>query len=150
MSTEPVPYYPPVGFSFLVSITGIDGQNESNFQEVSGLSAKLGVEEVKEGGENRFIHRFPTPAKYENLVLKRGMVTDSTLIDWVKKAVGQFIFSTKTVVLSLLNEKAEPLATWNFVNAYPVSIKVSEFKAQENALVIETLELCFDYFERIK
>lgn len=150
MANEPASYYPPAGFSFVVNITGIDGQNESNFQEVTGLNAKMGVEEVKEGGENRFIHRLPSPPKYENLVLKRGMVTGSALIDWARKAMEQFLFSTKTVVVSLLDEEAKPLATWNFVNAYPVSIKISDLKAQENAIAVETLELCFDYFERIK
>jgi phage tail-like protein len=50
--------------------------------------------------------------------------------------------------LSLLNDDGVPLATWNFANAYPVAIKMSEFKAQENGIAIETLELSFDYFER--
>jgi phage tail-like protein len=150
MANEPAPYYPPVGFSFVVNITDIDGQYESNVQEVSGLNAKMNVEEVKEGGENRFVHRLPSPPKYENLILKRGMVTNSGLIDWARKAVEQFLFSTKTVVISLLDGDANHLATWNFVNAYPVSIKISDFKAQENAIVVETLELCYDYFQRIK
>ncbi|MBN9382177.1 MAG: phage tail protein [Chitinophagaceae bacterium] len=141
-------YYPPVGFYFRVSVTGINGQNEGNFQEVTGLNVKLDVEEIKEGGENRFAHRLPARPKYENLVLKRGMVADSFLITWARRATEQFIFTTKTVVLSLLNDDGVPLAAWNFVNAYPVAIKMSEFKAQENSIAIETLELCFDYFER--
>jgi phage tail-like protein len=143
-------YYPPVGFAFKVSITGIEGANEGDFQEVTGLSVKLDVEEVKEGGENRFAHRFPSRPKYENLVLRRGMVTDSSLINWAKQAVEQFQFTTKTVVVSLLDENGGNLATWNFVNAWPVSLKISEFKAQENAIAVETLELSFDYFQRIK
>jgi phage tail-like protein len=148
MAATQSPYYPPVGFYFRVSVTGINGQNEGNFQEVTGLNVKLDVEEVKEGGENRFSHRLPARPKYENLVLKRGMVTDSFLVTWARKATEQFIFTTKTVVLSLLNDDGVPLAAWNFVNAYPVAIKMSEFKAQENSIAIETLELCFDYFER--
>jgi phage tail-like protein len=142
-------YYPPVGFHFRVDIVGIIGLNEGNFQEVGGLNAKLGVEEIKEGGENRFVHRLPTPSKYENLVLKRGMVTNSLLIYWARMAVEQFIFVPTTVVVSLMDEGVIPVATWKFNNAYPVSIKVSDLKAQENAIVVETLELCFDYFERI-
>src|SRR5882757_6566021 len=123
MANTPSQYYPPVGFYFRVSVSGINGQNEGSFQEVTGLNVKLDVEEIKEGGENRFAHRLPARPKYENLVLKRGMVADSFLVTWARKATEQFIFTTKTVVLSLLNDDSVPLATWNFVNAYPVAIR---------------------------
>ena len=148
--TDTTTYYPPVGFSFQVNITGIDGMNEGNFQEVTGLNVKLDVEEIKEGGENRFAHRFPSRPKYENLVLRRGMVTGSALITWARQATEQFTFTTRTVVVSLMDEGGDNLATWNVVNAWPVALKMSEFKAQENAIAIETLELSFDYFQRIK
>jgi phage tail-like protein len=141
--------YPPVGFCFSVTIVGVFGQSEGNFQEVTGVSVKMDLEEIKEGGENRFAHRLPNRPKYENLVLKRGMVTNSLLVLWARAAIEQFIFATTTVLLSLLDENGMPLAVWTFVNAYPVGIKMSEFKAQENAIAIETLELCFDYFIRI-
>ncbi len=142
-------YYPPVGFSFKVNIEGITGVNEGSFQEVSGLSAKITPENVKEGGENRFAHRFPTPPAYENLVLKRGMLLGSPLISWARDGFELFKFTPKTVNLNLLDETGAPISTWRFVNAYPVAIKISDFKAQENALVVETLELCFDYFTKV-
>src|ERR1700749_1858669 len=140
-------FYPPVSFSFLIKIADLDGANEGNFQEVSGLNVKLGNEDVKEGGENSFVHRLPTPPKYENLVLKRGMFgISSPVIKWARKGVENFIFVPKTVVINLLDEKGDPLATWNVINAYPVSLLMSEFKAQENGIAIETLELAFDNF----
>ena len=43
------------------------------FTEVSGLSVEMGTEEFVEGGENRFIQKYPTRAKYPELVLKRGL-----------------------------------------------------------------------------
>ena len=143
------PYFPPVGFSFQVSLTGISGVNEGSFQEVTGLNVKLDVEEIKEGGENRFAHRFPSRPKYETLVLKRGMLTGSALIAWARDAVEQFSFSTKTVVILLLNENGAPLASWNIVNAWPVALRTSEFKAQDSTVAVETLELAFDFFRRI-
>lgn len=143
-------FYPPVGFAFGVTVTGIAGINEGSFQEVSGLNVKLGSQDVPEGGENRFVHRFPTPAKYENLVLKRGMLIGSPLITWARNSVEQFTFTPKLVVVNLLDEKNAPLATWNVINAYAVAIKISDFKAQENALVVETLELAYNHFIRIK
>lgn len=142
-------YYPPVGFYFKVNVIGITGQNEGSFQEVSGISVKVGVDEVKEGGENRFVHRMPTPPKYENLVLKRGMLLGSPLITWAQTSIEQVTFSPKTIVVNLMDEKSSPIASWKFINAYPVAIKVSDLKAQENAIVVETLELCYDYFNKV-
>ena len=142
-------YYPPVGFYFKVNVVGITGANEGSFQEVSGLNYKLNIKEVEEGGENRFVHRFPVPPKYENLVLKRGMLVGSPLINWAKNAIEQFTFKTATVVVNLMDETSAPIASWKFINAYPVALKISDFKAQENAIVVETLELCYDYFSKV-
>ncbi|HTI08001.1 MAG TPA: phage tail protein [Puia sp.] len=142
-------YYPPVGFSFDVFVEGIMGVNEGSFQEVSGLNVKFGTEEVVEGGENRFVHRLPTAPKYENLVLKRGMLKGSSLINWVRTSVERFKFVPKMVVVKLLDATGKPLVSWSFSNAYPVSLRISEFKSQENALVVETLELSFDYFTKV-
>lgn len=140
----------PVAFSFLVTVDGINGTYEGSFQDVSGINVKLGAETIKEGGENHFEHRLPNPPKYENLVLKRGMVLDSGLITWARKAVERFNISTKTVVVSLLDKTVSPIASWTFYNAYPVALSVSEFKAQDNNIVIETLELSYAYFTRTK
>jgi len=145
-------YYPPVVFHFKVDflLNGIkDG--DVRFQEVSGLSAELGIEEVVEGGENRFSHRLPNRAKYANLILKRGLLTNSRLIGWCKNAIENFDFEPTTVNVTLLNEKHEPLVdTLSFLRAWPVKWTVSDFKAQENGLVVETLELAYNYFSRIK
>jgi phage tail-like protein len=149
MPADATVFYPPTGFYFQVNIPGIQGTNEGSFQEVSGLNIKLGKEDIKEGGENRFVHRLPSRPQFENLVLKRGMVTGSALLDWIEDATEQFTFSPKTVVVILMDENSSPLVSWQFNNAYPVSYQVSPFKSQEGALVVETVELCYDYFQRL-
>lgn len=139
----------PVSFSFLVTVTGVSGMYEGSFQEVTGISVKLNSEEVKEGGENRFVRRLPLPPKYENLVLKRGMILSSGLITWARDAVENFNFSTKSVVVSLLDETGLPVASWSFANAYPVGLKITELKAQDNTIVCESIELAYENFTRI-
>ncbi|CAL1518625.1 phage tail protein [Chitinophaga sp. MM2321] len=142
-------YYPPVAFYFRVAVPGIIGINEGSFQEVSGLTATITPLEVKEGGENRFMHRLPQPPKYGNLVLRRGMLTGSSLITWAQKSINLFSFTPLPVVVSLMNANRGLVASWQFLNAYPVALKISEFKAQENTIALETLELCYDYFQQI-
>ena len=76
------------------------------------------------------------------------MLVGSPLINWAKSCIEQFTFVPKVVLIDLLDENSKPLAAWTFVNAYPIGIKFSDFKAQENAIVVETLELCYDYFTK--
>lgn len=140
-------YYPPVGFHFKVEVLGLSpSENDTRFSEVSGLSVELGTEDVPEGGENRFIQKYPNPPRYADLVLKRGLLLHSEVASWINRAVTNFEIEPKNVDVKLLNEKHEPLMTWHFINAYPVKWMVSDFNASENALVIETLQLNYQYF----
>ena len=144
-------YYPPVAFHFKVEIS-LDGLHEHDirFQEVSGLSRELGVEQVVEGGENRFEHRLPAHGKFGNLVLKRGMLTDSGIIKWIENGIDNFEFKPADVLVSLLDEEHKPLMSWSFVAAWPVKWSLGAFDAKKNEVVVETLELAYRYFTRVK
>jgi len=140
-------YYPPVGFHFKVEFTGISAKkNDHQFQSVSGLSVDLETEEIAEGGENRFKHKIPVRTKYPNLVLKRGMLLDSGVITWCRKAMEDFEIEPINLTVSLLDEKHEALQTWKVTHAYPVKWNVGDLNAEENKIVIETLELSYNYF----
>ncbi|MBE7169602.1 MAG: phage tail protein [Williamsia sp.] len=142
-------YYPPVGFHFRVHFTGINATGEdAQFQEVAGLTAEINVEELAVGGENRFSYRLPVRSKYANLVLKRGMLTSSGLISWFRDAIENFTFKPVDINVELLNENNNTMTSWNFKQAYPVKWVISDFKAQENSLVVETIELAYQYFTR--
>lgn len=140
-------YYPPLGFHFLVEFA--NQKDEYQFQSVSGLTVDLETEEFKEGGENRFKYKLPVRAKYPNLVLKRGLVPNSKLIDWCNEALEGFDFKPTDVVIKLLNQENEPLLTWNVVNAWPVKWTVGDFNAEESQIVIETIELSYSYFKTL-
>lgn len=137
-------YYPPLGFHFKVEFANL--KSEFEFQSVSGLNVELDIEEIAEGGENRFKHKLPVRTRYPKLVLKRGLLADSALIKWVREAVEDFKISPTNITISLLNENHEPLMTWNVVHAYPVKWSVTDFNAEESKMVIETIELVYNYF----
>ncbi|MBT6006247.1 MAG: phage tail protein, partial [Prolixibacteraceae bacterium] len=113
---------------------------------VTGLSVDIDTEEIAEGGENRFKHKLPVRTKYPNLVLKRGLLVNSDVIKWCNDAIQNGIFNPVDIIVKLLNEKHEPLMTWNVVHAYPVKWAVSDFNAEESKIVIETIELVYNYF----
>ena len=139
-------YYPPWGFYYQVKFGISQNKNDARFQTVSGLSVEYDMEEYKEGGENRFVHKLPVRTKYADLVLKRGMLTDSEVIRWFLNAFRDREIKPAEVSIILMNEKGEPLRTWNVVNAIPRKWVVSDLNASENSVVVETMEFSYRYF----
>jgi phage tail-like protein len=152
-------YHPPPAFYFTVTVLGsatalsLLTSIDASFQDISGIEAEFQTEEVVEGGENRFAHRLPKQGKYPNLVLKRGAVTkDSFLLEWVGQTVGSGMslpILPQNILVTLLNESGNPAIAWGFVNAYPVKTSVSGLNSEDNKILIETLELSYNYFERV-
>jgi phage tail-like protein len=147
MAADPTTY-PPVGFHFKVTFTGIGDENiDSRFQNVSGLSMEMETESKKEGGENRFEHALPVRAKFPVLVLKRGLMTKSELlVGWCNDVFNNFIIEPKDLTVSLLNEDHEPLLTWNVVQAWPKKWSMSDLNAEQNSIAIESFELQYQYY----
>ncbi|HVG43236.1 MAG TPA: phage tail protein [Longimicrobium sp.] len=152
-------YYPPPGFYFRVTVlgagalvaelTGVD----ASFQEVSGLESHWETEEVAEGGENRFVHRLPRPARYADLVLKRGLVSgNSFFAEWVGLTIGSRLslpILTQNLMVTLQGDEGWPLVAWVFVNAWPLRWEVTGLDSMRNEVAVESLEFSYNYFERI-
>ncbi len=139
--------YPPLGFHFKVAFNGIESEDADNrFQSVAGLSVDLQSETIREGGENRFEHVLPTFSKYQNLTLKRGLVKDSAVINWMLDAIQNLAVDPIDIDILLLNQDHESLQAWNIVHAWPVKWNVTDFNAEESKIVIETMELTYHYF----
>lgn len=141
-----VDYYPPWGFYYQVKFSISKNKNDARFQTVSGLSVEYEYEDYKEGGENRFVHKLPVRTKYADLVLKRGMLVDSEVLNWCLAAFRDREFKPADLDIILMNEQGNPLRTWNVAHAIPKKWSVSDLNANENAIVIETLELTYQYF----
>ncbi|MCC6371534.1 MAG: phage tail protein [Bacteroidia bacterium] len=143
-------YYPPVGFHFKVEFEGISADGaDTRFQNISGINASVpNSETYQEGGENRFTHRLPQRASYENLVLKRGMLLNSNLIDWFRDALEYFKFSPRDITVTLMNAEHFPLEQWMFYKAWPTKWNTEGFDAEKSGLIIETVEFSYQYFER--
>jgi len=139
-------YYPPWGFYYKVEFSISQDTNDARFQTVSGLGVEYDYESFKEGGENRFEHKLPVRTKYSDMVLKRGMLTDSQVIKWFLAAFRDREFKPADINVILMNEKGEPLRTWKVAHAIPKKWLVSDMNANESSVVIETMELTYRYF----
>jgi phage tail-like protein len=139
-------YYPPVSFHFRVAVIGLSNDNDLRFTEAGGLSLEVLTEEVAEGGENRFLQKYPGRVKYPELVLKRGLLVKSDVFTWIGRCLEGDQVEPKNVDVTLLNPDHEPLVTWHMCNAFPTKWSVSDLNATSNTVVIETLQMYYQYF----
>lgn len=154
MAKQTEQWAPPVAFYFKVVFQGSPKINDTGFLEVSGLKEELEITTLEEGGENDFLHQVPKKVKHGNLVLKRALEgLDNPLETWIKETIDAGFAKRiipRNVVVMLLDANGKALRCWWCSNAYPVKWEVSAFNAQDNKLVIETLELCYNLLERKK
>ena len=137
---------PPLSFRFSVWILSggiLPSATDFRFQKVSGIGSTVSTRTFNEGGQNLYVHRLPERVEYENLVLERGLALGSRLTAGFDLAMMFFEFVPSNVLVMLHEKGGAPAAAWMFRNAYPVNWEVSEFDADENAVVIERMEMAY-------
>jgi phage tail-like protein len=153
VATSEADGYPPSAFYFKVMFASTMDNEDTSFQEVSGMSSQLEVEEVQEGGQNRFVHKLPKGVKNANLELKRGTASvDSPLVQWCQSVFEMDFISPITpqsVCVYLMNAEQVPLRAWIFENAYPVKWEVEPFNSTKNDVTIEKIVLSYTYSTRM-
>ncbi len=138
------------GFHFNVTFIGLGGNSSTvPFAEVNGIETELQTDDVTDA-HFHYTYRLPKPSKGKNLVLKRALsVAPSAITKWAEDALNNYDFKPCTVVVSVLNEKHEPVVSWNFIRAYPLKLSVTNLNASKSELIIETMELAYLQSKRI-
>ena len=143
---------PMVGYHYYVTFL-LEGNKDDpvdiRFQKVSGISAQVGSFPVNEGGENLFTHRLPNRISYNNLVLERGFLLGAKTEKYVHEMMTHFSFKGHHVIVSVLDENSQPTVSWVFMSAYPVKWSISDLAADQNSVIIESMELAYTRFERL-
>ncbi len=120
------------------------------FQKVSGLSATVDTQTLREGGQNLYTHKLPQSITYNNLVLERGMVVGSPLNIEFNIAMSLFKFFPSNVLVTVFNEEMAPLAGWLFIKAYPVRWATSDLNANDKTMIIDTFELAYTRMQMVR
>lgn len=128
------PYF---AYNFLVEIEGLI---TGGFMEVAGLESELKLESYEEGGQNDYIHQFPTRTTYPNLVLSKGLTDLYTFWEWYEQASQGNIMRRNGTIL-LLDHQRIPVMWWNFKDAYPVKWTGPQLNSQSQEVAVERLEL---------
>lgn len=128
---------PYLGCRFLVEV---DDLKVGGFSEVSGLEMEVDTEDYQEGGVNNYVHKLPKGMKYPNLVLKRGVIDSDMFWKWQEDVVNGKI-EQKSGRIILLDSEGNVKWTWTFEDVYPIKWTGPDFKADNSAVAIESLEL---------
>jgi phage tail-like protein len=147
----PVPIY-------LFGIHIKDSENPvALFQSVSGMEVTRNVEPLEVGGLNNYGNEFPGQLSFGHITFGVGLTSHDFFWSWMMDGAVQGYARKMDFTLKQRRPSPTEIAdgedilpvvkTWKFVNAFPVSWKISDLDVDDsNKIVIESLELSFDYF----
>src|SRR5262249_34283623 len=134
---------PASNFTFRVDISG--RPDVAEFSECGGLEMQVKFDEVREGGQNTFVHRLPTRVEYGNLVLKRGLLKSNEFFVWCATILSRNNIDRQDITVHLVNAADKStVVSWTFLRAYPVNWSGPSLKTGDNSLAIESLELAHE------
>ncbi len=138
---RPQPY---LNCNFLVEI---DGVAVAAFSEVALPDLAIDVIEYRTGSDKtNSVRRLPGLAKLGTLVLKRGIVGDLALFNWIR-GVTQGQADRRNIAVVLLDEQRNPVQRWLVRDAWPTRYVGASLNAQGNDVAIEQLELACEGIE---
>ena len=150
--------YPLPAFYFTVSMAGdgldtlLAARPDASFSEILGLESSIATEDVREGGQNQFVHRLPTGATQKNIVMKRGVVSQwSPMADWASETIGSTFATpilTSTLVVMLLGPDHSPKFAWNIRRAWPVRWDWGTLNSTRNEVLLESIEFAHSGISR--
>jgi phage tail-like protein len=143
----PVPRPDPYAvYNFQIIINGVsdDGKAAKGaFSEVTGLDMEVAPIDYRTGAEDIVVRKLPGLKKFPNLVLKRGIIGEVALWNWIKKgADGQIQRTSGSVVL--MDENHQEVQRWNFQRGWPVKFAGPQLGAAKNEVALESLEIAHE------
>ncbi len=138
------------GVNFLFSVA-IDGLVINSFTKIAGLESSYSVEEVKEGGENGYVHKLLGRANHKTVTVTRPIDSSSSeLAVWfsgfqvgLSKGIQ---FMPLTAVIAAYNRDGESVAEWTLGGVIPIRYTGPTFEAGGNQVLTETLEFAHSGF----
>jgi len=141
-------------FKILLSLSPPGGGTalaDGAFQECTGLEIDMDIQEYYEGGSNDAVVRRVGRAKYQNLILKRGMFYGGSgrvnldLWNWLQDVASGVRpvrrYNGRIQVMSVADRVA---ATWTFDRGLPAKIRGPELNAKTGEVAIEELHIAHE------
>jgi phage tail-like protein len=119
----------------------VDGITIAQFMECSGLKTTTQVFELEEGGVNHRVHKLPGQSRWENVVLRYGVTSDTSLLEWRNEILEDGFSKRRNGAVVMKNNQMEEVRRYSFKNAWPVSYEGPSFVANGAELAVEMIEL---------
>jgi phage tail-like protein len=138
-----------VNYRFMVNVYG-GNPLDMRFQSVSGISSTVEVDEIREGGENLYMHNVPTRVSHENLVLTRGILTGCDLNKAGRDVLHSLKVKPSDIQVSPLDKDDNPTyGGWLFQNAWLVGWTIEDLSGEDNNVIINTMEFTYNRLKHI-
>jgi phage tail-like protein len=108
-------------FNFMVKLgdVGSEDQIAGGFCEFSGAGSEVRYAEYRNGNDREnHVRKIPTLNVTSDVTLKRGIIGDLRLFEWLK-ATREGTPSPQTVTVTLLDEARNPVCDWVLLSAQP-------------------------------
>jgi phage tail-like protein len=112
------------------------------FTECKLPDVEWDLQQLKEGGQNTYVHQLLGQRKQSQVTLKYGLIKGAWMLDWYAKVMAEdFRQVAKTVTVKLIDSEGHDVLLWHLHGAYPVKITWPELKTSDNAVAVLSLTL---------
>lgn len=139
-----------LGAGVSIGPAGGDALGDGAFQECSGLDIEMDVSDYLEGGVNDRVHRRVGRAKYQTIVLKRGMFyangkVNRELWAWLQSIVeGRRPVPRYDGMIQVMGVASDVVATWTFERGLPSKVSGPSLNAKTGEIAIEELHIAHE------
>lgn len=133
--------------------SGSDLLGSGAFQECNGLEIEMDIQDYQEGGRNNGVIRRAGRAKFQPLVLKRGMFFDAganghanaDLWRWMQSVInGERPIRRYDGIVYVKSADNSVRATWVFERGLPAKIRGPELNGKTGEIAIEELTIAHE------
>jgi len=127
----------------------IDGVELARFTAVSGLGYESEVVTFQDtlAYGNVITRKRPGRISFPDIVLKRGLSSDNSLVEWYQTVVdGQVERKSGSVVI--YDQTSTEIGRWNFENGWIAKWSASDLDAGSDDIMIEEVTIAHEYMER--
>ena len=120
----------------------------AGFSEVVLPDISIDVIEYRNGNDKELgVRKLPGLARYDNVVLRRGIIGSLNLYDWINQVRNGDANARRTVTITLLSEDLTAVLTWKLLRAWPAKYSFGDLNAKGTDVAIEELVLAYERLE---
>lgn len=139
---------PALGFHFRLEV---QGRVTGFFTEIGGLGSEHEVIEHKvvDMNGNDLVQALPGRLKWQPITLKRGLTSVRDVWDWRKMVEnGKVNEARSNGTITMFNQSLQPVAKWDFKNAWPSKVTGPQLQSDSNTFAIEEMTIVHEGIER--